>query len=181
MVLLLNMDGKDNVELLEIIKKLVINDEKTYAMDVLEMKKLVLEMPIIDRNSAVDKDGNKILENEKLINKRYYKLLELEKFLIKHDDKNFYCITKGNEIFKNTSHVLYTQEDIEKLLPNGIDINKISYSGGNKLSVIKTPEEYSQTDEKIYFYSQLSYKYNNFKTINNEASKMAIWHAYFSS
>lgn len=168
MVLLNIMADLDNIELLEIIKKLVVKDKDNYEVDVLVMKNLVKSMPGISELDNVKKE-------------RYDKLFEIEKLLIKYKEKNFYLVYPDNDIFKNDSYTLYTQEEVNELLPKNIDINKISYSGGHMPNIIKSFGEYKKVNGNVYYYTSLSFRHENFKMVDDQMSKMALWFAHFSS
>lgn len=83
------------------------------------------------------------------------KLFKLEKLLIKYNNTIFYIVGDDAGNFK-----LYTQHDIDTVIPKGIDIRDMIFSGSCKLK--------HNHNCNIDMYFDIMIRYDNFKIIDGD-------------
>lgn len=126
---------------------------------------------------------NDIFEMKYIVEHNYHKQKKEEHFkklLLKYKDQKFYLMSnlpaiykkgrkyslgKGYHTFytyKATSWRLYTEEELQILLPFNVDIKKICYSkGGTPFESVCYPSDYTSFAENSKGLSALSHTYKN--------------------
>lgn len=133
-----------------IIKQM--NYENEYITNLKKMKSYVMYVDTYDANYE-----------------KVSKMSKLDNLLKKYKHVTFYWYNQ------NGKQLLLTQDELINFIPNGVDINKITYSGGKYPNVtISKPREYCQKyiDDIIHPLS-VAYTNNNFKVIDDRLLKLA--------
>lgn len=111
-------------------------------------------------------------------------LSEIEKFLIENENDIFYLLKDDNKLFpcenKNHNYILVTHNEMIQKITTGIDINKISYSGGEIPDIIDKPQYYREVQGNTKFFFELCYRYKNFKFVDNKLLKYSLRNLYFN-
>lgn len=155
--------------LLDIDKNNFKND---LEKDTIELKCIVTRV-IYDNNYPFDKRAKWEKNNLNII----------EKILLKHHEINFYLIYEihDEKYYNPTNWKLHTEEEIQQILPTGVDINKISFSNGDQpCKFVTYPAYYKKTDSNpssAYLNSieYISYTSSNLKLIHPLLLKMATY------
>lgn len=90
------------------------------------------------------------------------------KILLRHNRVNFYISYDIHEEencrydSKPLNYKVYTEDEIKKIIPTGVDLDKICFSKGNKsLKTICYPDYYKKPTSKIEKIEHLAFYHNN--------------------
>lgn len=139
-------------------------DSVKFKQDVIQMKEWVTNLKNYDNKEVV--------------------LSEIEKLLVEYDTDTFYIIKDDNKLIpsdvKSGNYLLVTHSEIMAAITTGIDIDKISYSGGKFPSITAKPLYYRQVQGNTKFLLELCHRYKNFRYVDGKLLKYALINMYFN-
>jgi len=167
-----------NKKILDEKRKLQIyNNKQLVNKKILDEKLEIYNNEINIMKNFVKKQSSPINQDTTYINSHKKKFTDFGKILSKHSDEIFYLTYK--EIKFDTGKIgtknwnLYTEDEIEDNLPDGIDLEKICYSGSEKIiKNLKYPTQYKKSGSCIcYNMENLAFKHDNLRYVHPKLLK----------